>query len=98
MIVAERGGVVGCVAWHVILGLETAPIGRLTLLIVTEDERRQGIGRALVDGARSAMVDQGCTQVEAISDIEVRNANGFFRALAFEQKSYRFVSDGDPDA
>ena len=98
VIVADRGGVVGCVAWHVILALETPPIGRLTLLVVAEDERRQGIGRALVDGARSAMGDQGCTEVEAMSGIEVRNASGFFRALGFEQKSYRFVSDAGPDA
>ena len=98
VIVAERGRVLGCVAWHVILGLQEAPIGRLTLLVVAEDERRQGIGRALVDAAWSAMADQGCTKVEAMSDIEVRNANGFFRALGFEQKSYRFVSDAEPNA
>ena len=93
VIVADRGAVIGCIAWQAVLGLQAGPIGRLTLLIVAEEARRTGIGCALVDAARLAMIDQGCEMIEAMSDIEVRNVNGFYRALGFAQKSYRFVSD-----
>jgi hypothetical protein len=31
--------------------------------------------------------------VEAMSDIEVRNVNGFYRALGLKQASYRFATD-----
>lgn len=41
------------------------------------------------------MAAAGCTTCEAMSEIEVRNANGFFRALGFEQQSYRFVRENE---
>jgi hypothetical protein len=31
--------------------------------------------------------------IEAMSDIEVRNANAFYRALGMKQASYRFTAD-----
>lgn len=96
VLMAKRGHAIGFLAWHSVLSMHEQPIGRVTLLIVDEDERRRGTGTALVAAAATAMVERGCGTMEAMSDIDVRNVNGFFRALKFERKSYRFVSDTEP--
>jgi ribosomal protein S18 acetylase RimI-like enzyme len=93
VLVADRGGVIGCIAWHIILGLHAPPIGRLTAIVVDRATRRRGVGRAMFDAAVAAMVDQGCGSVEAVGAIAVRNANGFYRAIGLGQEGYRFVRD-----
>ncbi|MBM6578359.1 GNAT family N-acetyltransferase [Microvirga sp. SRT01] len=93
VLVADRGGVIGCVAWHLILGLHAPPIGRITAIVVDRATRRRGVGRAMFDAAVAAMVDQGCGSVEAVGAIAVRNANGFYRAVGLGQEGYRFVRD-----
>jgi GNAT superfamily N-acetyltransferase len=90
--VAELGLlVVGCVGWCVVPMLQRGPIGRITVLIVDEDHRRQGIGTRLLARAEAALAKKGCALVEAMSDIEIRNAHNFFRTLTFDQTSYRFA-------
>ena len=91
VLVAERTDIVGCIAWHRIPTMRHGLIGRLTLIFVSDDERRRGTGTALVQTARTELAKQGCTLVEAMSDIEIGNAHGFFRALGFRQASYRFT-------
>ena len=93
VLVADRGGVIGCIAWHIILGLHAPPIGRLTAIVVDRATRRRGVGRAMFDAAVAAMVDQGCGSVEAVGAIAVRNANGFYRTVGLGQEGYRFVRD-----
>lgn len=95
VLVADKGGMIGCAALAVVLSLRRASIGRVTLLVVAEDERRRGTGRELIEAVSSDMAAAGCETCEAMSDIEVRNANGFFRALGFEQQSYRFVRENE---
>lgn len=89
--VAEQDGLVGCCAWAVVPTLQRGPVGRLTLLLVDERQRRRGIGAALVAHAQAALAKAGCTEIEAMSDIRIDNSHNFFRALNFEQRSYRFV-------
>ena len=91
VLVADQGGIIGCIGWDVLLSLQTAPIGRITVLVIAESQQRNGLGRALVQAASAMIAKQGCLTMEAMSDIEVRNANGFYRALGFQQTSYRFV-------
>jgi N-acetylglutamate synthase-like GNAT family acetyltransferase len=91
--VADRGGVVGCLAWHIVPTVQGGGMARITITAVDEDNRRRGIGRALYEMALSEFRKRKVQAVEAMSDIAVRNANGFYRALGLKQASYRFAAD-----
>lgn len=91
--IADRGGVVGCLAWHIVPTIRGDGMARITLITVDEGNRRRGIGRALYEMAMSEFRKRKVQVVEAMSDIEVRNANGFYRALGLKQASYRFAID-----
>lgn len=91
LLLADRGGPIGCIAWTIVATVHRGPIGRITALVVTATERRKGTGRKLVDSALAALAAAGCTAVEAMSDIDIRNAHSFFRSIGFAQASYRFT-------
>ena len=90
VLVAVRGEIVGCVASHVVPSLHRPPFGRVTLLMVGESERLQGIGRALLEAAEHALSELGCEEVEVTSAIDFASAHGFFRRAGYERTSYRF--------
>ena len=87
----ERDAVIGVIAWSLVPTLQRGSIGRITAIIVAEDVRRQGIGRALLNQAMADMAKAGARRIEAMSDIEIVNSHRFFRARDFEQTSYRFA-------
>jgi ribosomal protein S18 acetylase RimI-like enzyme len=89
--VAEERSVVGCAAYHSMPSLQHGAIGRITLLIVLSDARRRGVGTALLEAAQARLADRGCSIVEAVSDIDLANAHGFFRRHGYERTSYRFA-------
>ncbi len=91
MVVASLGKLVGCCGWAVIPTVQHGPVGRLTVLLVDEKHRRRGIATALVEAATASLRQAGCRQVEAMSDIDIKNAHNFFRTLKFDQTSYRFA-------
>jgi ribosomal protein S18 acetylase RimI-like enzyme len=91
MAVAELGELVGFCSWAVLATVQHGVVGRISLLLVDEDYRRRGIATQLLETAMAALRNAGCTRVEAMSDIEIANAHGFFRTLKFEQTSYRFA-------
>jgi N-acetylglutamate synthase-like GNAT family acetyltransferase len=93
ILVADKGGAIGCLAWHALPLLGNGPVARITNLVVDEDARRAGVGRALYDAFSQRAAGAGCVSVEAMSEIAVRNANGFFRALGLGQASYRFTRE-----
>ena len=88
-IVAERGALIGCAAWHVMPTLRGAA-GRITLLVVADGERRRGVGTALLADVEARLAERGCAIAEAVSDIDLANAHGFFRKQGYERTSYRF--------
>jgi ribosomal protein S18 acetylase RimI-like enzyme len=92
VLVAERGDLVGVLAWHVTPVLHRPrPVGRITMMVVAEGERRRGVGRALVDAACARMRGKGCGLIEVTSNVDLSGAHGFYRRLGFERTSYRFA-------
>jgi ribosomal protein S18 acetylase RimI-like enzyme len=91
VLVAERGSIIGCLAYLPVPALHRPPSGRIATLFVAERQRREGIGSALVDQASSLLAKAGCISIEAMSDIEIRSAHGFFRRNGFKETSYRFA-------
>lgn len=91
VLVAEKEGLIGVIAWSLFPTLHRGLLGRITTILVAEGERRAGVGRQLFEAARVAMKEEGAALIEAVSDIEIRNSHGFFRALGFDQSSYRFA-------
>lgn len=94
--VADRGDIVGCVAWTELALPLREPLGRIGLLYVAEKSRNEGIGRQLVDHALADLAGAGCCRVEVMSAIDIRNSHEFFRRLEFSQASYRFVREIKP--
>lgn len=93
-LVAEQGEVIGVLAWHVTPVLHRPrPVGRITMMVVAEGERRGGVGRALVEAACGEMRAKGCGLVEVTSNVDLSGAHGFYRRLGFERTSYRFAKD-----
>lgn len=93
-LVAEQGGVIGVLAWHVTPVLHRPrPVGRITMMVVAEGERRRGAGRALVEAACDELRSKGCGLIEVTSNVDLSGAHGFYRRLGFERTSYRFAKE-----
>jgi N-acetylglutamate synthase-like GNAT family acetyltransferase len=92
VLVAERDGrVVGLASMHVMPLIERAPLGRLSAIVVAADERRAGIGRALVERVESEARARGCERLELTSAERRADAHAFYRDLGFEPASQRFI-------
>lgn len=91
-LVAERGGVIGLLTWHVTPMLHRpAPVGRITMMVVAKNERRTGVGRALVETAAERCAARGCALIEVTSNVDLGPAHAFYRRLGFARSSYRFA-------
>jgi len=90
-LVALKGELIGCAVFHVVPMLQRGPIGRITLLHVAPDRRREGAGRALIDAAGAALKKRGCETIEIAADVEIGGAQAFFRKTGYARAGYRYV-------
>jgi GNAT superfamily N-acetyltransferase len=90
-LVAEADGLAGVVTWHVTPVLHRpGPVGRVTMLVVSERERGRGIGKALVREAETRMRERGCVMIEVTSNVRREDAHAFYGKLGYDRTSYRF--------
>jgi GNAT superfamily N-acetyltransferase len=91
-LVAERGTLIGVLTTTVTMVLHRPrPVGRITLLVVAEDARGEGIGAALVAQAEKRLAARGCGLVEVTSNRKRLRAHTFYERLGYERTSYRFA-------
>lgn len=91
-LVAERDALLGCLTLHITPVLHRPrPVGRITLLVVAEKSRGQGIGAALVAEAEKRLTAKGAGMVEVTSNVKRLRAHAFYERLGYERTSYRFA-------
>jgi ribosomal protein S18 acetylase RimI-like enzyme len=91
VLVADEDGVIGCLAWTVWTAIHRPkPVGRITMLIVSEKARGRGVGSALLAEAEARFRKAGCGLAEVTSNIELGGAHDFYRRNAYERTSWRF--------
>ena len=91
-LVAERRGVIGCLTWHITPVVHRPrPVGRITMMVVAEEARGEGVGAALVAEAEARLKAAGCGLVEVTSNIKRLRAHNFYEKLGYERTSYRFA-------
>lgn len=97
-------GDAGMVALHRIPRLaEGDPIARITALVVSNESRRGGIGRALLGATERTAREWGCGLIEVSSGRrpERKPAHCFYRAAGFvdsASRSVRYWKQVTPDA
>jgi ribosomal protein S18 acetylase RimI-like enzyme len=91
-LVAERGDIAGVLTTHITQVLHRPrPVGRITMMVVAERLRGQGIGTALVAEAEKRLAAKGCGLVEVTSNARRLRAHAFYERLGYERTSYRFA-------
>jgi len=92
VVAGENGSLLGTATLHHMTVLHRPkPVGRITALIVDENARGQGIGRALVAAAEAELERAGCGLLEITSNARLVDAHSFYEHLGYQRTSARFA-------
>jgi ribosomal protein S18 acetylase RimI-like enzyme len=91
-LVAERGEIAGVLTLYLTQVLHRPrPVGRITMMVVAEGLRGQGLGTALVAEAEKRLAAKGCGLIEVTSNTRRLRAHAFYERQGYERTSYRFA-------
>lgn len=92
ILVADRGGVIGLLTTAITQVLHRPrPVGRISLLVVAEAARGEGVGSALVAEAEARLKAAGCGLIEVTSNVKRLRAHAFYEHLGYDRTSHRFA-------
>jgi GNAT superfamily N-acetyltransferase len=90
-LVVERGKVLGVLTTSTTFTLHRPLlVGRISMMVVAESERGQGLGAQLVAAAEERLKARGCGLVEVTSNRKRLRAHAFYEKLGYEKTSFRF--------
>ena len=92
LVAVEGEKVLGLCGLHQMTAVHRdAPVGRITILVVRENRRGNGLGRALIDAAEQYFRTAGCRLVEVTSNDRLIDAHRFYEHMGYERTSKRFA-------
>jgi GNAT superfamily N-acetyltransferase len=88
----EEGQVVGTIVLLIVPNLShgVAPWAIAENIIVSEEYRRKGIGRMLLEHVIARAREKGCYKIQLVSDTRRKEAHKFYGALGFEALAHGF--------
>jgi ribosomal protein S18 acetylase RimI-like enzyme len=66
------------------------PVVRVTVLVVSRQARRRGVGKLLMERVEQIGSAAGCEFVELTSAMDRAEAHAFYRSIGYEPNSLRF--------
>jgi PhnO protein len=92
VVAEEDGAVVGLAVLHVSLSVEhDEPAAKLSAIVVDEERRERGVGRALVEAIETEARTRGCCILFLTTNERRADAHAFYSRLGFEHTGRRYV-------
>lgn len=99
LVAEDDGAVVGLITIHVRYTMNhAAPLAQITLLVVDEVRRGQGIGRALVAAAEEWARECGCKRIVVTTALHRAPAHAFYESVNYAHTGRRYGKDFTPGA
>jgi GNAT superfamily N-acetyltransferase len=93
VLVAEQdGSVLGILAFRAFLYFhEPGKQGRIIALVVSENARGGGIGRAMVAECEKFALECGCKRMEVTTGSQREKAHRFYESMGYQETSKRYL-------
>ncbi|MBX3389535.1 MAG: GNAT family N-acetyltransferase [Phycisphaeraceae bacterium] len=96
LVAESQSKVAGVATTHITPVLHRSkPVGRVTMLVVSETMRGHGIGRSLVEEAERRLSGAGCGLIEITCNDSLEDAHSFYEHLGYRRTSVRFFKPID---
>ena len=94
LVATQEGGVVGLATIHLRHALNhAAPLAQLSLLVVDERVRSQGVGRVLVAAAEAWARERGCHRMIVTTALNRSDAHAFYERIGYAHTGRRYGKD-----